>query len=244
MLERSAGPLWEQVREVLLKRIIGGELPPDARVVELQVARELGVSQAPVREALKSLEALGLVDILPFSGARVHRQTAKELLDAYTVRAELEVLAIRLAAARGADFSSLAARMGDMYHADADGDLVTLAVADTAFHEVIIRASDNGELLRLWHNLQPETRAYITLISPGADPHWTVSLHPPILDALVSGDVDTAETAVRRHFAMARARLEEGLGRRVEAADDASGERPDGPTAAEGVDESVLSATS
>lgn len=244
MLERSAGPLWEQVRSVLLKRIIGGELAPHARVVELQIARELGVSQAPVREALKSLEALGLVDILPFSGARVHRQTAKELLDAYTVRAELEVLAIRLAAARGADFSSLTARMGDMYHAEAEGDLATLAVADTAFHEEIIRNSDNGELLRLWHNLQPETRAYITLISPGADPHWTVSLHPPILDALASSDVDAAETAVRRHFALARNRLEEGLNRRGTAPyDDALGARAADRSVLDSVVDGVLSAS-
>lgn len=235
MLKRSAGPLWEQVKSVLLRRIISGELAPDARIVELQVARELGVSQAPVREALKSLEALGLVDILPFSGARVHRQTAKELLDAYTVRTELEVLAIRLAAERGADFSHLTARMGDMYHAAAEGDMVQLSVADTAFHEEIIAASNNAELLRLWRNLQPGTRAYITLISPGADPHWTVALHPPVLDALVSGDVDEATQAMRRHFELARARLEDGLARRGEASEagapDASpgaAEAPDG----------------
>jgi len=215
-LDRSAGPLWEQVRSVLLTRIISGTIAPDARIVELQVAREFGVSQAPVREALKSLEALGLVDILPFSGARVHRQTSKELLDAYAVRAELEVLAIRFAFARGADFLSLSSRMGDMYHAAAEGDMVRLAVADTAFHEEIIRASDNAELLRLWKNLQPSTRAYITLISPGADPNWTVALHPPILSTLVAGDVDAAEQAMRDHFVLARARLERSLDHRGE----------------------------
>ncbi|MDO8108372.1 GntR family transcriptional regulator [Isoptericola sp. b441] len=216
MVSRSAGPLWEQVKEILLKRIIAGELAPDARIVEVQVARELGVSQAPVREALKSLEALGLVDILPFSGARVHRQTPKELLDAYSVRAELEVLAIRFASARGANFSSLTARMGDMYHAAAEGDMMRLSIADTAFHEEIIKASDNAELLRLWHNLQPSTRAYITLISPGADPNWTVGLHPPILNTLLAGDLEGATEAMRQHFALARARLEVGIAHRGE----------------------------
>ena len=205
------GPLWEQVRSQLLLRIISGEIAPYERIVELQVAREFGVSQAPVREALRSLEALGLVDITPFSGARVHRQTHKELLDAYAVRAELEVLAIRFAFACGADFSSLSKRMGDMYHAAAEGDMVRLATADTAFHEQIIRASDNAELLRLWQSLQPSTRAYITLISPGADPSWTVSLHPPILSTLLAGDVDAAAEAMRAHFQSARARLESSI---------------------------------
>lgn len=216
MLDRSTGPLWEQVKSRLLTRIISGEIAPDARIVELQVAREFGVSQAPVREALKSLEALGMVDILPFRGARVHRQTAKELLDAYAVRAELEVLAIKLASARGADFLSLTSRMGDMYYAAAEGDMVRLAAADTAFHEEIIRASDNAELLRLWQTLQPSTRAYITLISPGADPNWTIALHPPILSTLIAGDADGAASAMRQHFALARARLENGLGHRGE----------------------------
>jgi DNA-binding GntR family transcriptional regulator len=216
MVDRSAGPLWEQVKAVLLKRIIAGELAPDERIVELQVARELGVSQAPVREALKSLEALGMVDILPFSGARVHRQTSKELLDAYTVRSELEVLAIRLATERGASFPSLSARMGDMYHAVAEGDMVRLSIADAAFHEEIIRASDNAELLRLWFNLQPSTRAYITLISPGADPNWTVGLHPPILNTLLAGKPEQAMEAMREHFSLARARLEASLEHRGE----------------------------
>lgn len=224
MLDRSAGPLWEQVKAILLQRIITGELPIDARIVELQVARELGVSQAPVREALKSLQALGVVDILPFSGARVHRQNAKELLDAYVVRAELEVLAIRLAAGRSADFSHMAARMGDMYHAAAQGDLVRLSDADMAFHEEIILASDNAELLRLWYGLQPGTRSYITLISPGADPHWTAALHPPILDALISGDVEAAGAAMRQHFELARARLEEGLAPHAQAEAEAPAE--------------------
>ena len=204
------------MRSQLLTRIITGAIAPDERIVELQVAREFGVSQAPVREALKSLEALGLVDILPFSGARVHRQTSKELLDAYVVRAELEVLAIRVALARGADFTSLSLRMGDMYHAAAEGDMVRLAAADTAFHEEIIRASDNAELLRLWQSLQPGARAYITLISPGADPNWTVALHPPILSTLVVGDVDGAALAMRDHFQSARTRLERSLAHRGE----------------------------
>ena len=65
--------LADQVKERLLEGILTGHYPPDSRIVETQVARELGTSQAPVREALRGLEALGVVEITPFRGARVRR---------------------------------------------------------------------------------------------------------------------------------------------------------------------------
>src|SRR5258707_8755830 len=92
--------LADQVRERLLERILSGRYPPDARIIESQVARELGTSQAPVREALRGLEALGVVEITPFRGARVRRPTRRELLEAYAVRSALETLAARLAGPR------------------------------------------------------------------------------------------------------------------------------------------------
>jgi DNA-binding GntR family transcriptional regulator len=205
-------PLSEQVKEWILDQISHGVLKPHERIVESMVAGELGVSHAPVREALKGLEALGVVDIRPFSGARVHRRTHQEILDAYMVRSELEALAVRVAMSRKGDFSALPTLLGDMYHALAVQDMRELAKVDTKFHEAIIIASGNAELLRVWRGIQPRLRAYITLVSPGSDPHWTVSLHPPILEGIVSGDVDRAETAIADHFRLARERLEEGLG--------------------------------
>ncbi|MER3417837.1 MAG: hypothetical protein C4343_01700 [Chloroflexota bacterium] len=94
--------LAEQVRDRLLEGILNGRYPPDSRIVETRVAKELGTSQAPVREALRSLEALGVVEISPFRGARVRRPTRRELLDAYVVRSSLEALAARLRDARSA----------------------------------------------------------------------------------------------------------------------------------------------
>src|SRR5204862_35347 len=77
--------------------------PPDSRIVETAVAKELGTSQAPVREALRGLEALGIVEITPFRGARVRRLDSDELLEAYVVRSTIEVLGARLAMARLTD---------------------------------------------------------------------------------------------------------------------------------------------
>ena len=92
--------LADQVKERLLEEIISGRYRPDERIVETQVARELGTSQAPVREALRGLEALGVVEITPFRGARVRRATRRELLEAYVVRSALEELGARLAVPR------------------------------------------------------------------------------------------------------------------------------------------------
>jgi len=90
--------LREQVKDVLLQRIVSGELEPGDRLVETRIAQELGTSQAPVREALRDLELLRLVESEPFRGSRVRGFGEKELVEVYPVRASLEELAARLAA--------------------------------------------------------------------------------------------------------------------------------------------------
>src|SRR3990172_1893445 len=92
----SRSVLSAQVKERLLEAILDGRYPPGARIVEPRVARELGTSQAPVREALRDLEALGVVETTAFRGARVRRPSAAELLEAFEIRAELESLSAPL----------------------------------------------------------------------------------------------------------------------------------------------------
>ena len=108
--------LADQVKDRLLEGILTGYYPPDSRIVETQVARELGTSQAPVREALRGLEALGVVEITPFRGARVRRPSRREIIEAYAVRSTLETLGSRLAVPRmtDADVAELAADLEAM----------------------------------------------------------------------------------------------------------------------------------
>jgi len=194
--------LADQVRERLLERILSGRYPPDARIVETQVASELGTSQAPVREALRGLEALGVVEIAPFRGARVRRPTDRELLEAYAVRSALETLAARLAVPRltDADLDRLAAATDAMQSAARDDDRHGVAAADARFHEAIVELADNGTLLKLWRSLEPFLRTYLTLAVPGADPRWAADLHAPVLAALRSRDPEAAVRALERHF--------------------------------------------
>jgi DNA-binding GntR family transcriptional regulator len=194
--------LADQVRERLLEWILSGRYPPDARIVETQIARELGTSQAPVREALRGLQALGVVEIAPFRGARVRRPTNRELLEAYAVRSALETLAARLAVPRltDADLVVLGAAWEAMQDAARDGDAHGLAAADACFHETIVELADNGTLLKVWRSLEPFLRTYITLVVPGADEQWSADLHTPVLSAVRGRDVEAVVTALEHHF--------------------------------------------
>lgn len=201
--------LADQVRDYLLAGIFSGRFPPDSRIVETRVARDVGTSQAPVREALRALEALGVVEILPFKGARVRRPSASELLEAYEVRATLETLGARLGVPRmtDRDLEEITALHDSLQAAARQGDRHLLAERDAAFHARVLELSANQILGRVWRSLEPVSRTYMTLVAPNADMAWTVGLHPPILNALQTRDPAAVEAALLRHFELASDRM-------------------------------------
>ena len=215
--------LADQVKDRLLEEILAGRYAPDARIVETQVARELGTSQAPVREALRGLAALGVVEITPFRGARVRRPTRRDLLEAYAVRSALETLAARLAVPQmtDADLSELSGLMDQMQTAARRGDGHAVAEADARFHGRIVELAANGTLEKVWRSLEPFSRTYLTLVVPGADPRWSANLHTPILAALRARDVDAVVAALEQHFADVAANMARRL-----PADDETGVEP------------------
>jgi DNA-binding GntR family transcriptional regulator len=204
-------PLSDQVKERLLQDILVGAYPPGSRIVETRVARELGISQAPVREALRDLEALGVVEISTYRGARVRHPTKAELLEAYGIRAELESLGARLALPlmSEADLEELQGYIEEMQRAADSGDTHTEAIIDVAFHGRIIQISGNNTLQRVWRYLEPLSRTFITLGVPGVNPRDIADLHTPILEALRSRDPDQAAAAYHLHFETAGAMFSE-----------------------------------
>jgi DNA-binding GntR family transcriptional regulator len=203
--------LSEQVKDHLLQAILDGRFPPGARIVETRVARELGTSQAPVREALRDLEALGLVETSAFRGARVRRPSAEELLEAYVVRSQLESLAARLAVKTIADrdVDQMAGYLGEMRRAARADDARAEAMADAMFHGRLIELSGNATLHRVWRHLEPVSRTYITLVVPGGDRHRIADLHQPVLDALRHRDAARATDSLDRHYLVLGAMLAE-----------------------------------
>jgi DNA-binding GntR family transcriptional regulator len=173
------------------------------------VARELGTSQAPVREALRDLEALGVVETAAFRGARVRRPSAAELLEAFAIRAELESLAATLAIPRlsDADIDELDGYVTEMQRAAKAGETHAEATADAAFHGRIVEMAANSTLLRVWRTLEPFSRTYITIVAPGADRRRIADEHLPVLGALRQRDPALAVEVLHNHFANAAAML-------------------------------------
>jgi DNA-binding GntR family transcriptional regulator len=192
--------LREQVKEILLERILDGTYAPGDRLVETRIAQELGTSQAPVREALRELELLRFVESKPYVGARVREVSEEELAEIYPVRAAIEDVAAREAALRlDGRVEQLGAELEAMRQAADAGDLHGQVEADVRFHRLIVEAAGNRTLLEVWGSLRVEARTVITVLATGIDRHELAEMHRPILDALAARDPAEAGRVVRDH---------------------------------------------
>ena len=200
--------LREQVKDLLLERILNGGYAPGERLVETRIATELGISQAPVREALRDLESLRFVESAPFKGTWVREVSDRELAEMYPIRAALEEVAARAAAsALDGDVSALEREIEAMATARTLREQVE---HDVRFHQLIVEASGNSRLLEMWSSLQVEARTMITALRTGMNAAEVAERHRPIVDALRRRDPDAAGREIRRHV--------EDFGRRFVAA--------------------------
>lgn len=194
-------PLSSQVKRFLLDQIVKGELVPGQRIVESRLAKELDISQSPVREALRDLVGLGLVEIESRRGARVRQPTAKELRDVSEVRAEIDALAARLATPRldetiVQELETCHQTMSACYDSR---DFVGMTQADARFHQIIADASGNDAVRRVFGQLEPFARTFITLTSPDIELADILEQHEGILEALVAGDANLAGSRAHDH---------------------------------------------
>jgi DNA-binding GntR family transcriptional regulator len=192
--------LREQVKDILLHRIVSGDLKPGERLVETRIAAELGTSQAPVREALRDLELLRMVESEPFRGARVRAFGDAELIEVYPVRAVLEELAAREATKRlDGDVAPLEREVEAMRAASERGDLNELVRHDIVFHRLIVESAGNAVLEQCWKSLGVEGRITISLYGTYVEPQEAAELHVPILEAIRLRQPATAGREARRH---------------------------------------------
>jgi DNA-binding GntR family transcriptional regulator len=191
------------IRKALLQRILDGTYRPGDRLIELQVAREFHTSQGPVREALRELEALRLVETETYRGTRVRSVSGQEMYEAAIVRGLLEQEAARTAAPRlKADISPLQRELDALRRAAAAGDHAAYARHNRGFHRVIAEASGNAVLLRVWDSLMLEVRTLIGLSQFDVDLTTVVETHAPILEALARGDAAEGGRLLREHAEM------------------------------------------
>jgi DNA-binding GntR family transcriptional regulator len=190
----------DRVRNAILRRIAEGVYVPGQRLIEMQLAAEFGTSQAPVREALRELETLHVVEVKRYCGARVREISPKERLDAYQVRAVLEQFAAELAADRiGGDVRELRGLAKEIPKAAKKGDVPAYAEKDLPFHHRIVELSGNEVLLRKWEDLGFELQTRVHLSQNKSRIKHNAMAHFQIVDALEQGNGQTAGRLLREH---------------------------------------------
>jgi DNA-binding GntR family transcriptional regulator len=192
----------DEVREKLIQAILSGQLPPGTRLVEMRLAEQFGISQAPVREALRDLAVLGFVVSLPFRGTTVREISREELLDIYPIRAALEGVAAAAAATRidDATLQALEDLITTMRDAASRNDHWGQANADGAFHHTIVTAAGNQMLEHVWQRMRLSVTTYVTHSLAHRSLQEIAERHVPVLDALRSRNPQLAESAIRRHI--------------------------------------------
>jgi DNA-binding GntR family transcriptional regulator len=199
-------PLRQQIADSLQRAILDGELKPGSPLIEMDIAQRLGVSRAPVREALQLLARANLVETAPYRGTTVRLLTPTDVEEVYSLRSVLETFALRRGLAR--DRSGLARVLRSscdaMQSIAADGDWSRLAVEDARFHELLVAHADHAMLQQVWRDLHMRVRQIMALRNLQNDDSMEVYYrHVPIVDAIEADDVGAAVAALEAHIASA-----------------------------------------
>lgn len=202
--------LRDQVLAELRRRIVNGDYPPGQRLTEDRLAADFGVSRNPVREALRIVQADGLVTMTPRRGAVVATPDASSVADLFAVRSSLETVAARMAAERATaqDVADLRALLDAAREATERDDLSRVAELNSDLHMRVIATSGNRWLSSISSSLYLHVHWVFRIGAAHRAPHsWQE--HIRLVDAIEAGDPDEAEAAARAHVdAAAHAALE------------------------------------
>lgn len=199
----SYKPLREVVSEALREAIVAGILQPGERLMEIQLAEELGVSRTPVREAIRKLELEGFVVMVPRRGTYVADLSIKDINEVYEIRTSLDVLAAGLAAERITEeeleqMERLLVEIGEYMDKE---DIDRIVEVDTKFHDILYRASRNDRLVGIIFNLREQFTRFrtVSIAYPGRQKN-TLEEHRKLLEAIAQRNVDMAQQLAREHM--------------------------------------------
>ena len=195
--------LREAALSAIRQAILNGDLKPGQRLVEGEIAEQLGISRAPVREALRQLETEGLVVSIPHRGTFVAELSPADLWEIYTLRAALERLAVRIVTEKASPdvLARLEKAVADMAEAAHTGDLTRLAALDMSFHEMLCRASGHSRLLNTWLSMTAQIRTFIDLTNTlYLPPEEVVRLHTEVVEHIRHGRAEEAGEALAGHI--------------------------------------------
>lgn len=200
--------------------ILRGEVMPGERLNELALSRSLNVSRAPLREAMRGLEQMGLLEIVPNRGVLVRQVSMKDALDLYDLRATLFRGAARLAARRASPESLARLRQSDaaMHEAAADGRFADYYARNLDFHTALMAAAGNAPMARAYDQAVKGLHLFRrrSLVQP-AQLDLSLREHADLLAAIAAHDAAAAGDAAERHIMLGRDRMLDTLDDRTPA---------------------------
>lgn len=205
--EISNVPLRQKIAGVLREAILSGELKPGSALVETALANQLGVSRAPLREALRSLSKDGLIETVPYRGTTVRTLSSKDIAEVYSLRGLHETFAIGRIIERGrpSDCDALHKICKNMQKAAKAKDFKTLNQQDEAFHRHLILLAEHDMLTAIWDQLALRVRQLMSLRNQlNLNPMEIAMNHPPIVAAIAEGDMTEASRLIHNHVASAK----------------------------------------
>jgi DNA-binding GntR family transcriptional regulator len=200
-LERET--LTEKVAIKLRDSIVLGTLSPGTRLVETELAQQLGVSKNTLREALRTLQTEGLIEYRPHRGTVVASLTEQDIVEFFSLRSILEGLAARRVAEFGSaeQMAKLRAQAGELIQAAESGDARRTNEMDLRLHQTIWELSGHRLLQKMLNGMQNQILMHM-LVNPneGMSLVGFIAPHESLIDAIASGDPDAAEREMREHI--------------------------------------------
>lgn len=224
VLQLQRALLKDQATDLLRDHIVSGRLPPGGKLVERDVAELLGISRAPVRDALIQLETEGLVVTKP-NGRHVVELNDRDIRELHQVRSALEKLAVELAAQSITpdNRQALVAKLRDMQEAIGRRDRLAYIKSDVDLHRLIWQQAGNSHLYTILNSMAGRIAVSVSSNAEFYDWEETLAVHEELVNCINAGDAPGAINSVAQHMANAlRGALEASRG--VSAADDSGHE--------------------
>lgn len=199
----SYKPLREVVSETMREAIVNGILKPGERLMEIQLAEELGVSRTPVREAIRKLELEGFVVMIPRRGTYVAGLSIKDINEVFEIRTALDVLAAGLAAERitEEELEQMERLMVEIGENIDQGNMDGIITLDSQFHDILYKASRNDRLVGIINNLREQFTRFrsISIMYPGRLKN-TLEEHRQLVEAIAQRNPEVAQQLAREHM--------------------------------------------
>ena len=191
-----------RARQYINDQIRAGVYKPGDRIVETRLAKELNVSQAPVREAILELSVMGVLEVRPYSGTFVRNLTPEDIDDIYNTRAFLEEYAASRAAKRitQEELAAFDPLFAKMQKAADQADYEKFAACDIRFHEMVIEAAHSGSLLNMWHQLRLADWTSISLEATAYSLQDIINTHREIFNHIKHGADHSAGAEMFLHI--------------------------------------------